>query len=96
MYVPYPALKREAKGDPIWPKFDVFGNPIPHTGKGIPQMLENAPWEVAELFKLHGVEASKVTISAQFLLGFEISIDFSEEVLWWSEFGRKLFETKCE
>ena len=89
-------VKRKRKGDPIPPKFDVFGNPIPGTGKGIPQMLRYTEWEVVDIFKLHGLEAAKVSIGAQFLLGFEISIDFSEEVSWWFDFFRKLLEDECE
>ncbi|MCK4541357.1 MAG: RHS repeat protein [Spirochaetales bacterium] len=89
-------VKREAKGDPIPPKFDIFGNPIPGTGRGIPHMLRYTEWEVVDIFKIHGIEAAKVSIGAQFLLGFEISIDFSEEVSWWFDFFRKLLEDECE
>jgi len=89
-------IERKAEDKTVSPKFDQFGYLIPGTGKGVPQILHGRQWETVSIFKLDKWESTKISIGAQFLIGFEIEIDFRDEILFWFNFFSRFFKDDCE
>jgi RHS repeat-associated protein len=89
-------IERKAQDKTVSPKFDQFGYLIPGTGKGVPQILHGRQWETVPIFKLDKWENTKISIGAQFLIGFQIEIDFRDEIFFWFNFFSRFFKDDCE
>jgi RHS repeat-associated protein len=76
--------KRSAPGKPHGYSFDQCGRVIPDTGLSVNDILRGIPFEWMPFLSRGNVdlEWAKLTIGAQVGLGFEVTLDFKDEVKW--------------